>query len=51
MNYLQRYKSNPKPSFRCQKCGRPCTDEALKVANDFFHPKCFICKGKIANIK
>ncbi|XP_032875190.1 actin-binding LIM protein 2 isoform X1 [Amblyraja radiata] len=28
----------------CQKCGKPCKGEALRVQHQFFHINCFTCK-------
>ncbi|XP_055500762.1 actin-binding LIM protein 2-like isoform X2 [Leucoraja erinacea] len=28
----------------CQKCGKPCKGEALRVQRQFFHINCFTCK-------
>lgn len=34
--------SGPVP---CQNCGKPCKGEVLRVQNNHFHIKCFVCKG------
>ncbi|EDV22780.1 uncharacterized protein TRIADDRAFT_28417 [Trichoplax adhaerens] len=45
MNYSPQHHPNRfVNSISCRKCGRPCSGETLKVANDFFHSKCFTCK-------
>ncbi|ROI81796.1 Actin-binding LIM protein 2 [Anabarilius grahami] len=31
----------------CQNCGKPCKGEVLRVQNNHFHIKCFVCKGHI----
>ncbi|XP_051770942.1 actin-binding LIM protein 2 isoform X8 [Ctenopharyngodon idella] len=28
----------------CQNCGKPCKGEVLRVQNNHFHIKCFVCK-------
>ncbi|KAG1931804.1 hypothetical protein F2P79_021444 [Pimephales promelas] len=33
--------SGPVP---CQNCGKPCKGEVLRVQNNHFHIKCFVCK-------
>lgn len=39
--------SGPVP---CQNCGKPCKGEVLRVQNNHFHIKCFVCKGNTSVI-